>query len=264
MAYAAQRPVALATGVLLLPYYYFRRWTQEGWWERVHALWRAQVRAKADKKPQPSAGVLDSETVSCVAPGGERGYDAGKKIKGRKRHAVVDTLGLLWLLVVHPAHIQDRDSAKLLLARLAFCLFRWRLLWGGWSVCGRSGTVGGGAASATPWLVPTASGDCAALRWGYGLATAAQTLDRRAHFGWLARSRRLARDYETNIQHSQSMVYAAMIHLMLRRLNNQGTFKHALRAYPNRALNLEALGARASLLAILGASKDARAPSLFG
>ncbi len=214
----------ITTSILLLPYYYFRNWTQEGWWEHVHALWRAQVRAKADKKSQPSAGVLDSQTVSCVAPGGERGYDAGKKIKGRKRHAVVDTLGLLWLLVVHPAHIQDRDSAKLLLARLAFCLFRWRLLWADGAYAGALEQWVAALRVPRPGWCPLRLEivrRCDGAK-GWQLLPKRWIVERT--FGWLARSRRLARDYETNIQHSQSMVYAAMIHLMLRRLNNQGTF----------------------------------------
>ncbi len=76
-----------------LVYFYFCQWTRQGWWEKIHAILRAQVRQKAGKKPQPTARALDSQTISCVAPAGERSYDAAKKKMGRKRHAVVDTLG---------------------------------------------------------------------------------------------------------------------------------------------------------------------------
>jgi putative transposase len=207
-----------------LVYHYFRQWTRDGWWEKIHAILRAKVREKAGRKPQPSAGVLDSQTVSCLAPAGERGYDAGKKTNGRKRHIVVDTMGLLWLLVVHPAHIQDRDGAKLVLARLAFGLFRWRLLWADAAYAGALESWVATLRVSRPGVCPLR---LEIVRRSEG-AKGWQLLPKRwiveRTFGWLSRSRRLARDYETNLQHSQSMITIAMIHLMLRRISNQATF----------------------------------------
>ena len=96
---------------------YFHRWRRSGLWQRIHDPLRGRVREAAGKGAQPSAGSIDSQTVKATRTGGQRGYDAGKKINGVKRHILVDTLGLLLAVVVHPANIQDRDGAKLVFAK---------------------------------------------------------------------------------------------------------------------------------------------------
>jgi putative transposase len=96
-------------------YGYFRRLRQQGVWKKIHDWLVQRVRVAAGKKLTPAAAILDSQSVRCADQAGARGYDAGKKIKGRKRHVLVDPLGLILAVSITVASVQDRDGARGLL-----------------------------------------------------------------------------------------------------------------------------------------------------
>ena len=195
-------------------YHYFRLWRTNGTWERLNHLLRERVRLKSGKKRQPSATILDSQSAKTSEGGLERGFDAGKKVTGRKRHTLVDTLGLLLKVVVTAGNVQDRDGARLLLEELAEqeeIIKRLKLIWADGSYRG----------DLIAWIK-----DC--FGWKLEIVEKAKTqsgfqvLPKRwiveRTFAWLVRQRRLARDYERFPQTSESFIYAAMVRLMIRRL----------------------------------------------
>jgi putative transposase len=196
-------------------YHYFRLWKRNGLWEAMHAHLREHVRLVDGRKRQASAGIIDSQSVKSTECSDTRGYDAGKKVTGRKRHLLVDTLGLILMVLVLPANIQDRDGAKQLLAAWFAQSPRRRVkhIW----------ADGGYTGSLVAW---------ARRLWRCTIEIVKRTeahtfrvLSRRwvveRTFGWLGRYRRLNRDYERQTQTGETMVYVAMIQLMLARLTRE-------------------------------------------
>lgn len=126
-----------------ITYHYWRAWRRDGAWAHVHDALRTEV-----WQAQPSAGIVDSQSVKTTDCGGAHGYDAGKKINGRKRHVLVDTLGLVWLVVVTAASTQDRDGARTLLEVLATGMRRLRVIW---ADGGYAGSLVGWVGSLRKW-----------------------------------------------------------------------------------------------------------------
>ena len=197
-------------------YTYFRNWHRQGVWQRINRYLRQWLRLKAQRRASPSAAIIDTQSVKIGSlTNRECGFDGGKQIKGRKRHLLVDTLGLVIVVIVTAANESDQSGAKRLLAHLKRQQ-RWfnRLLfiWADGSYRGTGfmrwvyDTYG--------WIIEVLlrkeqhSGFCVVpKRW---------VVERT--FGWLGWSRRLSKDYEVLPENSEAFIYLAMIHLMLKRL----------------------------------------------
>ena len=194
-------------------YHYYAQWAREGIWQLIHDRLRDEVRRRAGRKPSPRAAILDSQSVKHADASAQTGYDAGKKIKGRKRHLLVDTMGLVLALLVTGADVQDREGARMLLSRCWFLFGRLQVIW---ADSGYLGKLVGWVKSLRPFgrlhleVVARAAGG------GFQLVRKRWIVERT--FSWLYKSRRLGKDYERNPQHSEAMIYISMTHLMLRRL----------------------------------------------
>jgi|SRR5689334_12526474 len=195
-------------------YHYFRRWQKDGTWEQLNGLLREELRQKIGKEPQPSATILDSQSSKTSEGGSERGFDAGKKVTGRKRHALVDTLGLVLKVVVTAGNVQDRDGAKTLLEKVHLddaLTKRLELIW----------ADGGYRGELVAWVEDTFGCTLEIVekpkdKVGFQALPKRWIVERT--FAWLVRQRRLARDYERLPETSEAFIYLAMIRLMIRRL----------------------------------------------
>ena len=192
---------------------YFTRWREQGVVQQMHNRLREQVRDRDGRDPMASAGIVDAQSVKAADTVGasSRGFDAGKKVNGRKRHIVVDTIGLLIVVMVTTAAVQDRDGGRRVLDKAKTAMPSLALVWADGGYAGRAVAFAQQALRIVLQIVRKPRGqktfEVLPRRW-----VVERTLS------WISRCRRLDHDYERLPAHAEAMVHWAMIGIMVRRL----------------------------------------------